>query len=257
MLIDTVSVVMIVKNAAMTIQSSLDSLKVFEEVILYVNDTSDATVAIASTYGNVKIIEGDFLGFGPTKNKAAAYAKNDWILSLDSDEVLSSTFIESIQRLTLENSTVYSILRHNFYKQQEIKYCWGNDVIVRLYHRQSTGFTPKKVHEHLVIEGMKVEEIEGAVKHYPYANLSDFIMKLDRYSTIYAEDNVGKKSSSPVKAITNAHFSFFKTYVLKRGFLDGYAGLVIAFSHMATNFYKYMKLYEANKENTDKGNTWH
>ena len=248
MLIDTVSVVMIVKNAEMTIKASLESLKAFTEVILYVNDTSDATCSIARTYTNVKVIEGDFLGFGPTKNKAASYAKNDWILSLDSDEVLSSTFIESVQRLTLENTTIYSILRTNFYKQQEIKYCWGNDVIVRLYHRQSTAFTLKKVHEHIIVEGLNVAQIAGEVKHYPYADLTDFILKLDRYSTIYAEDNAGKKSSSPLKAIANAHFSFFKTYFLKRGFLDGYAGLVIAFSHMATNFYKYMKLYEANKE---------
>ncbi len=100
---------------------------------------------------------------------------------------------------------------------------------------------------------MRVENIDGTVKHFPYANITDFIMKLDRYSTIYAEDNVGKKCASPIKAITNAHFSFFKTYFLKRGFLDGYAGLLIAFSHMATNFYKYMKLYEANKEKDHKG----
>lgn len=255
MLINTISVVMIVKNAALTIKSSLETLKAFEEVILYVNDTSDTTATIASTYSNVKIIEGDFLGFGPTKNKAATYAKNDWILSLDSDEVLTSEFVQSLATLNLDNKTVYSILRTNFYKQQEIKYCWGNDSIVRLYNRRVTTFSPKKVHEHIMVDTLKVGNIAGNVKHFPYADLTDFIMKLDRYSTIYAEDNVGKKSSSPLKAIANAHFSFFKTYFLKRGFLDGYAGLVIAFSHMATNFYKYMKLYEANQENVYKGKT--
>ena len=64
---------------------------------------------------------------------------------------------------------------------------------------------------------------------------------------MYANDNVGEKNSSPLKAILNSLFSFFKTYIIKRGFLDGYAGLIIAFSHMATNFYKYIKLYELNK----------
>ena len=255
MLINTISVVMIVKNAEMTIKSSLESLQAFEEVILFLNDTSDATVEIASAYANVKIVEGDFLGFGPTKNKAASYAKNDWILSLDSDEVLTKNFIENVRALRLDSSNVYTILRANYYKQQEIKHCWGDDVIVRLYNRTVTAFSQKKVHEHIMEDALKVENIEGKVQHFPYANLTDFIMKLDRYSTIYAEDNVGKKSSSPLKAIANAHFSFFKTYILKRGFLDGYAGLVIAFSHMATNFYKYMKLYEANKENLSKGTT--
>lgn len=253
MLIDTVSVVMIVKNAEMTIKTSLAALKDFDEVILYLNNTSDGTQKIAEDYDNVKIIEGDFLGFGPTKNRAASYAKNDWILSLDSDEVLTSEFINHLKSTRLDTQSVYTILRSNYYKQQEIKHCWGNDIIVRLYNRTVTQFTDKKVHEQIIKDKMNVEHILGKVKHFPYANLTDFIMKLDRYSTIYAEDNAGKKSASPLKAIANAHFSFFKTYFLKRGFLDGTAGLIIAFSHMATNFYKYMKLYEANKENVHKG----
>ncbi len=254
-MIDTISVVIIVKNAEMTIKASLESLKAFEEVILYVNDTSDATLEIASAYENVKVIEGIFLGFGPTKNKVASYAKNDWILSLDSDEVLSKDFSDNIKDINLDSTCVYSILRTNYYKEQEIRYCWGDDVIVRLYNRNMTTFSQEKVHEHIIVNDMKVKNTDGKVKHYPYVNLTDFIVKLDRYSSIYAEDNVGKKSSSPLKAISNAHFSFFKTYFLKRGFLDGYAGLVIAFSHMATNFYKYMKLYEANKKNLYKGKT--
>ena len=86
------------------------------------------------------------------------------------------------------------------------------------------------------------------MEHYPYSTVTDFIVKLDRYSTKFAQDNVGRKSSSPLKAFFNSQFSFLKTYFIKRGFLDGYAGLVIAFSHMATNFYKYIKLYELNKE---------
>lgn len=253
MLIDTISVVMIVKNAEITIKTSLDALRVFDEVILYLNDTSDSTYEIAQNYENVKIIEGDFLGFGPTKNKAATYATNDWILSLDSDEVLTKEFINNLKDTVLDTQSVYTILRSNYYKKREIRHCWGNDIIERLYNRTATQFSAKKVHEHIIKDMMKVENINGAVKHFPYASITDFIMKLDRYSTIYAEDNVGKKSASPLKAISNAHFSFFKTYFLKRGFLDGYAGLLIAFSHMATNFYKYMKLYEANKENVHKG----
>jgi len=90
------------------------------------------------------------------------------------------------------------------------------------------------------------------MKHYSYMSISDFIIKLDRYSTLFANDNVGKKSSSPAKAFFNGLYSFFRTYILKRGFLDGYAGLIIAFSHFATNFYKYIKLYELNLEQKSK-----
>ncbi|MDB2405612.1 glycosyltransferase family 2 protein [Arcobacteraceae bacterium] len=248
MLIENISVVIMAKDAESTIEKCLSSLIGFKEVVLYLNDTTDNTKNIASKFNNVNIIDGDFIGFGPTKNKASSYSKNDWVFSLDSDEVVSEIFIENIKKINLTESSVYTILRTNFYKNTQIKHCWGDDVIVRLYNKTQTSFTNKKVHEHIISNNFNIEQIEGIVEHYPYSTVTDFIVKLDRYSTIYANDNVGKKNSSPLKAILNAKFSFFKTYFLKRGFLDGYAGLIIAFSHMATNFYKYIKLYELNKE---------
>ena len=248
MSIDNISVVMIAKDAEKSIKKSLDSLKAFDEVIVYINNSSDNTELIASTYPNVKVIDGEFIGFGETKNIASSYASNDWILSLDSDEVLSDNFIANLSRKTLNTKSLYSILRSNYYKDKEIKYCWGGDEIVRLYNKRETSFNKNKVHEFIIEDGLKLEKIDGEVQHFPYNNLSDFIIKLDRYSTEFAQDNAGKKESSPLKAILNSQYSFIKTYIFKRGFLDGYAGLVIAFSHTATNFYKYMKLYEANEE---------
>lgn len=251
-MIENISCVMIAKNAQATLKNTLDSLKEFSDVVVYSNDSTDDTNIIARSYSNVNLIEGNFEGFGPTKNRAASYAKNSWILSLDSDEVLSEAFIQNIKNLDLKENTLYSILRTNYYKQTQIKHCWGNDIIVRLYNREQTSFTNKKVHEKIIEDGLQVKELQGIVKHYPYATITDFIVKLDRYSSIYAQDNVGKKNSSPTKAFFNALFSFTKTYFIKRGFLDGYAGLIIAFSHMATNFYKYIKLYELNKELKNK-----
>ena len=248
MLINHISVVMIAKDSEQTIKASLESLKEFSEVILYLNNSSDKTKEIAQNYSNVTIVEGEFLGFGATKNRATSYATNEWILSLDSDEVLSVEFIENLQQLKLSDDTLYSILRTNYYKEIPIKHCWGDDTIVRLYNRSKTQFTNKHVHEHIIDEGFKKEMLQGAVQHYPYSNISEFIAKADQYSTLFAQDRAGKKSSSPLKAFFNAHYSFFRTYIIKRGFLDGYAGLIIAFSHMVTNFYKYMKLYELNKE---------
>ena len=247
-MIENISCVMIAKNAETTLKNTLDSLKEFSDVVIYSNDSIDATNKIAKSYSNVNLIEGSFEGFGPTKNRAASYAKNSWVLSLDSDEVLSDEFIQNIKNLKLEYRTLYTIFRTNYYKQTQIKYCWGNDIIVRLYNKEQTSFTDKKVHEKVIKDGLALKELQGIVKHYPYSTITDFIVKLDRYSSIYAHDNVGIKSSSPTKAFFNAIFSFTKTYFIKRGFLDGYAGLVIAFSHMATNFYKYIKLYELNEE---------
>ena len=247
-MISHISCVIIVKDAQNTIADVLNALKPFNDVVLYINNSTDKTKDIAKKYKNVTIIDGIFNGFGITKNEASKYTKNSWILSLDADEVISEEFIQNLKKIDLDKNNLYTIDRVNYYKKAPIKHCWGNDIIVRIYNKDITNFTDTKVHEKIIKKNLNIIHIKGEVKHYPYSNISDFIIKLDRYSTIFAQDNVGKKSSSPLKAILNAYFSFFKTYFLKKGFLDGYAGLIIAFSHMATNFYKYMKLYELNRE---------
>ncbi|MDD2949956.1 MAG: glycosyltransferase family 2 protein [Sulfuricurvum sp.] len=243
-----VSVVIIVKNGAATLSSCLESLKAFDDVVVYNNGSTDDTAAIASTYSNVQLVEGEFIGFGPTKNAAAEYAVHDWILSLDADEVMDEAIVREIMSLALEPKTVYTLLRKNFYKSTEIRHCWGADEIVRIYNRKTTRYSDKHVHEHILSEGLSRYTLHNSFSHYPYQSISEFVIKADRYSTLFATDNVGKKSSSPAKAFFNGLYSFFRTYILKRGFLDGYAGLIIAFSHMATNFYKYIKLYELNLE---------
>lgn len=248
-----ISAVMIVKNGAVTIRKTLDSLEKFDDIVVYDNGSTDETVAIAREYSNVNLIEGNFDGFGTTKNRAATYAKNDWILSIDSDEVVDLELLHALQDKVLDARTIYVINAIAYYKDIQIRYSgWTDQKIRRLYNKTVTQFNDNFVHEHIIDEGMNKELIEGNIKHYSYMSISDFIVKLDRYSTLFANDNVGKKSSSPAKAFFNGLYSFFRTYILKRGFLDGYAGLIIAFSHMATNFYKYIKLYEMNLEEKSK-----
>ena len=244
-----VSAVMIVKNGVRTIRRTLESLREFEDVVVYDNGSTDGTLDIARDYPNVHLIEGNFDGFGTTKNRAASFAKHDWVLIIDSDEVVDEGLLNTLQTKVLDSHTIYIVNFLAFYKDIQIKHCgWNNQKIRRLYNKSVTRFNDNAVHENIMDEGMKKEAIEGNMKHYSYMSISDFIIKLDRYSTLFATDNVGKKSSSPAKAFFNGLYSFFRTYILKRGFLDGYAGLIIAFSHFATNFYKYIKLYEMNRE---------
>jgi len=250
-----ISVVIIVKNGGTILTHCLDSLRSFDNVIIYNNGSTDNTEFIASQYPNVQLIDGEFTGFGPTKNAAAAHAVHDWILSLDADEVLNEAIVGEITGLAFESKTLYSLLRRNFYKTTEIAHCWGADEIVRIYNRKTTRYSDKQVHEHILTDGLNVEKLTNSFSHFPYQSISEFILKADRYSTLFANDNVGKKSSSPAKAFFNGLYSFFRTYILKGGFLDGYAGLIIAFSHMVTNFYKYIKLYEMNREFTSGSNT--
>lgn len=243
-----ISVVIIVKNGGAILHRCLESLRDFDEVVLYNNGSTDDTAFIAASYPNVRLIEGEFIGFGPTKNAAAEYAVHDWILSLDADEVLNTALVQEIKQLAFDLKTVYTLLRKNFYKTTEIAHCWGADEIVRLYNRKTTRYSDKAVHEHILTDGLSIQKLMCSFSHYPYQSISEFVLKADRYSTLFAEDNVGKRSSSPTKAFFNGLYSFLRTYILKRGFLDGYAGLIIAFSHMVTNFYKYIKLYEMNRE---------
>lgn len=248
-----VSAVMIVKNGERTIRRTLESLKEFDDVVVYDNGSTDETLQIAREYPNVHLIEGNFDGFGTTKNRAASFAKHDWILIIDSDEVVDAQLLHALKTKLLDLKTIYIVNFLAYYKEIQIHHCgWNNQKIRRLYNKTVTHFNDNAVHENIIDEGMKKETIEGNMKHYSYMNIADFIIKLDRYSTLFANDNVGKKSSSPAKAFLNGLYSFFRTYILKRGFLDGYAGLIIAFSHMATNFYKYIKLYEMNLEQKRK-----
>jgi len=248
-MLNQISAVMIVKNGANTLSKALDSLQEFSDVVVFDNGSTDGSQAIARGYPNVQLNEGTFEGFGPTKNKAAGLAKHDWVLIIDSDEAIEPELAHTMHRQVLDPATIYLLNFKAFFKDYQVKYCgWNNQKIRRLYNRTQTQFTPNHVHENLIDTNMRLEVLQGgSMLHYSYQTLSDFIMKVDRYSTLFAQSNAGKKQASPLKAVINGFYSFFRTYVLKRGFLDGYVGLVIAFSHMATNFYKYMKLYEANK----------
>ena len=244
-----ISAVVLAKNNEITIRKTLQALKKFSEVILYDNGSTDSTMDIAKEFPNVVLIEGKFKGFGWTKNRAASFAKNDWIIIVDSDEVVDEELLTTLQQKELNNNTVYLLNFKAYYKEIQVKYCgWNNQKIKRVFNKTVTKYNDNDVHEDIITQGLKVEQLSGNIEHYSYQSIEQFVNKANTYSTLFAKNNAGKKSSSPTKAYFNALYSFFRTYILKRGFLDGYVGLVISFSHMVTNFYKYIKLYELNQE---------
>ncbi len=248
-MIHNISAVVLAKNNEATIQKTLQALQDFEDVVVYDNGSSDATKAIARSFSNVNLIEGEFKGFGWSKNKAASYAKNEWILIVDSDEVVDETLYNTLQNTQLNPKTVYIINFRAFYKDIEVKHCgWNNQKIKRLYNKSVTKYNDNDVHEDIITDELNTQLLQGNMLHYSYQSIEQFVNKANTYSTLFAKNNVGKKSSSPAKAFFNGAYSFIKTYFFKQGFRDGYIGLVIAYSHMVTNFYKYIKLYEMNKE---------
>jgi glycosyltransferase involved in cell wall biosynthesis len=249
MMIDNISAVVLAKNNENTIENTLKSLELFDDVVVYDNGSLDNTIQIAKSFSNVNLIQGEFKGFGWSKNKAASYAKNDWIIIIDSDEVIDAILLKTLQNKQLDKTKVYQLNFKAFYKDIQVKYCgWNNQKIKRVYNKSVTSYNDNDVHEDIKTENFDIELLDGNVEHYSYHTISQFIIKADHYSTLFAKNNAGKKNSSPLKAYFNGLYSFIKTYIFKRGFLDGYVGLIIAFSHMVTNFYKYIKLYELNKE---------
>ena len=248
-MIGNISAVVLAKNNEATIKKTLEALCEFEDVVVYDNGSSDATMDIAKEFSNVNLVQGEFKGFGWTKNEAASYAKNDWILIVDSAEVVDDSLRTTLQTKQLNNKTVYILNFRAFYKEREVKHCgWNNQKIKRLYNKSVTKYNDNDVHEDIITDGLKTELLEGNMEHYSYQSIEQFVAKANTYSTLFAQNNAGKKSSSPTKAFFNGAYSFIKTYFFKQGFRDGYVGLIIAYSHMVTNFYKYIKLYELNEE---------
>jgi hypothetical protein len=185
------------------------------------------------------------------RNLAASLAQNDWILALDSDEILSSPLLVELASLKLDPTCAYAIPRHNFYNGKQIKGSgWHPEWVVRLYHRKKTAYSNTAVHESVLTDPVKVVRLQHPILHTPYRATADFLAKMQHYSTLFAEQNRGKKRSSVSKAAGHAIFAFFKSYVLQRGILDGKEGFIISLYNANTAFYKYLKLAEINRWKT-------
>jgi len=242
---DKISVTVLTKNSEKHLRRCLESLKDFDEVLLLDNGSQDGTLDIASQFPNVRVHRHEFIGFGPMKNLAADLARNDWILSIDSDEVLTPSLRQTIAALDPEETNrLYAFGRLNHYGEKPVKCCgWHPDIVTRLYNRRHTRFSDAMVHESLVVKpGSVVTQLDGTLLHYPFDSVESLLEKLQKYSTLYAEQST--KPSGPAKAFFRALFAFFKNYFLQRGFLCGYEGLLISVSNANGVFYKYMKLYE-------------
>ncbi len=236
-----ISVCILTKNASATLRKTLESVRSFPEVAILDNGSTDDTCAIASTFPNVVIHHSPFIGFGPLRNHLARLASHDWILALDSDEVLSPQLIEELHHLKLDPNLAYLLPRHNYYNNRRIRGCgWENEAVARLYHRDLARFSESQVHESL--QASALQKLRHPLLHTPYRTTSDFLAKMEHYSTLFAQQNRGKKKSSLTKAMIHAAYAFFRSYILKRGIFCGSEGFLISLYNANTTFYKYIKL---------------
>ncbi|AIW10333.1 TPA: glycosyltransferase family 2 protein [Campylobacter jejuni] len=248
-----ISVIIIVKNAEQTLLECLNSLKGFDEIILLNNESSDNTLKIANEFkkdfANLHIYHSAFIGFGALKNLALSYAKNDWILSIDADEVLENECIKELKNLELQEDNIITLSRKNLYKGEWIKACgWWPDYVLRIFNKNFTRFNDNLVHESLILpSNAKKIHLKNGLKHYACNGIESIIYKMNLYTSFSAKEKLKKgKKASIFGAISRFWLIFIKDYFFRGGVKYGYKGFVIALLNANGAFFRYMKLYELN-----------
>jgi glycosyltransferase involved in cell wall biosynthesis len=240
------TVVVITKNEESNITRCLTSvLGWVGEVVVYDSGSVDQTVQVASKLG-ARVVSGEWLGFGPTKKKATLLANNDWILSLDADEEVSLGLKnEILQRFSsLDSESAYALPRKSYFLKKWILHGgWYPDRQVRLFNQKHSMWNQDLIHEK--VQAKSLQNFKNCLNHYVFKNLSHQVVTNDRYSTLQAQKmfNDGKKMNW-FHFLTKPTVKFIECYFLKLGFLDGYAGYVIARSAAYSVFLKWAKLKE-------------
>lgn len=242
------SVVIIARNEAANIGACLDSVTFADETIVVDTHSSDATAEIARAKG-ARVVSRDFDGFGPQKNFALSLAQGDWVLSVDADERVSAELAAAIER-TIEapDADGYELSRLSSFCGREMRHSgWFPDYVLRLFRRGKARFTDDLVHERVVCDG-RVARLDGLLLHAPVLRLEDALSRMDRYSTSGAAmlAERGKKVTF-MSGIGRGLWTFFRTYVLRAGFLDGREGFLLAVANAEGTYYRYMKAWLAQR----------
>ena len=239
--------VIITFNEERNIEKCLQSLvDVVDEIVVVDSFSTDNTKAICERF-NVKFIEQKFLGYVEQKNFALTQATYDHIVSLDGDEALSETLQKSIIELKWNGKfDGYYANRFNNFCGQWIKHSdWYPNKKLRVFDRRRAKWIGHKIHETISLNSKdsKAGKLKGDILHYTYQSYSEFSQKTEYFSSISAQSyyDLGKKA--PIwKLILNPTWAFFKSYILRLGFLDGYNGYVICKETARITYLKYSKL---------------
>lgn len=246
------SIVLVCRNEAANIGRVLESVQgLTDDVLVYDNGSTDGTLDILRRY-SVHLQQGEWLGFGPTKARAAQLARYDWVLSIDGDEALDNDLRQSLQSLVLDDpDTVYTLRFKNFFGDKHLKWGeWGTDWHIRLFHRSRVNWNEAAVHEQLLLPpGIRVRKLPGAVLHRTVRDTVEYSGKVVQYALLNADKyfQQGKKAGR-IKRYLSPPFSFLQHYLFRLGFLDGWEGLLSARMTAYYTFLKYARLHELWKE---------
>ncbi len=242
------SAVVITHNARTTISQCLTALlRVTEDVVVVDSGSTDGTKEICLSLP-VRYFEKTWEGYSANKNFGNDQAVYPYILSIDSDEILSSELIESIQTEFSGHgplSDAYALHFITNFAGKWIRYgSWNPEWHVRIFDKRQITWQLMDVHEMLSLASShRIKKLKGEVLHYSYPTRESHLKKIDTYTDLFAER--GYKAGikpNPLKTLFSPLFTFFSSFVLKLGFLDGYDGWVVARNNALYTYKKYKKL---------------
>jgi glycosyltransferase involved in cell wall biosynthesis len=242
-----ISAYIICFNEAAKIRAAVESVLWADEVVVVDSNSTDGTAEIAVSLG-ARVVQVAFNGFGDLRNRAVEVCRCDWIFSLDADERCTKAVRDEILGLLAGQPLhdVYRVPRRNYMMGRWIygSGWYPNFRQPQLFRKGSMRYTLEPVHEgYDVLTAGPVGTLQNAIWQMPFRNLSEVLKKADRYSSLGAQKLVGKRVSMSA-ALGHGAWAFLKHYVFKLGFIDGWAGFVIAFGNFEGTFYRYAKRYE-------------
>ena len=250
----TLSAILITRNEEANLEDCLASLDgLATQIVVVDTQSTDRTLVIAQRYGALISSPPDWPGFGPQKNRALDLASEDWVLSLDADERLTPELRAEIKGVLDKPQTdCYAIPRLSWYCGRFMRHSgWTPDYVDRLFKRGSARFSSDLVHERLISKG-PVLKLKNQMLHYSFMNLAQVQEKMERYSTASAQQAFLRgKTASPLKAILHGAWSFFRTYILRAGFLDGPQGFSLALANAKGSYLRYIKLWRLIKKSKE------
>lgn len=240
-----ISAVIITHNESENIAKCLQALQqVADEIVVVDAFSDDDTVALCTDVG-AKVIQRKWEGYSAAKNYGNEVAKNDWILSIDADEVLSPELMSTISRLRLQKGEVYALDRINYFCGQWIKHCgWYPDWKIRLFHRKEVQWEGDFVHERInVPSSIVTKKLKGYLHHYSYQSIEDHLARIEKYSDLAAQELFGaNKHPGKLRVLLSPPIRFWKVFLFKLGFLDGRNGYIISKNDSHFVKRKYQKL---------------
>lgn len=240
-----ISAIIITYNEEKNIRRCLSGIDWVDEIVVVDSQSTDDTKKIASLFTS-RIFDIKWEGFGKAKDYAKEKASCPWILSVDADEVVTEDLKEEIQRITQSEDSLngYYIPRKSNFLGKWIKHGgWYPDYVLRLFKKDKAEFSHSLVHEKIELNE-EIGYLKSPLLHYTDPSFDHYLEKLNRYTSLSAEQlsREGKKAGV-LDLIFRPFSTFFKTYFMKRGFLDGGVGFILAVSSAFHVFSKYVKLW--------------